>query len=98
MNVGRQQATITSKGQMTVPKVVRDQLGIKAGDRCYVWVREGQMIVVPRNKRLADMAGILGPPPQGAGATVDALTKAARDGASEHVMRSMEHERDADRD
>ncbi|MET0171790.1 MAG: AbrB/MazE/SpoVT family DNA-binding domain-containing protein, partial [Agrobacterium vaccinii] len=33
------QTTITSKGQMTVPKSVREQLDIRPGDKCYVWVR-----------------------------------------------------------
>lgn len=88
-------ATITSKGQMTVPKAVREALNIKPGDKCYVWVRDGEMIVIPRNKSLADLAGILGEPPYGAGATIDDLSKAAMDGATEHVMRSI---RQADSD
>ncbi|MBW9065262.1 AbrB/MazE/SpoVT family DNA-binding domain-containing protein [Rhizobium herbae] len=82
-------ATITSKGQMTVPKAVREALNIKPGDKCYVWVRDGEMIVIPRNKCLADLAGILGEPPYGTGATIDDLSKAAMDGAADHVMRSI---------
>ena len=70
-------ATITSKGQMTVPKAVREALNIKPGDKCYVWVRDGEMIVIPRNKSLADLAGILGEPPYGAGATIDDRSNAA---------------------
>jgi len=88
-------ATITSKGQMTVPKAVRDALNIKPGDKCYVWVRDGEMIVIPRNKSFADLAGILGKPPYGAGATIDDLSEAAAVGASEHVVGSM---RQADAD
>jgi antitoxin PrlF len=82
-------ATITSKGQMTVPKAVREALNIKPGDKCYVWVRDGEMIVIPRNKSFADLAGILGEPPYGAGATIGDLSDAAADGATKHVMRSI---------
>jgi antitoxin PrlF len=88
-------ATITSKGQMTVPKAIREALNIKPGDKCYVWVRDGEMIVVPRNKSLADLAGILGEPPYGAGATIDDLSNAAMDDVAKHVMRST---RQADED
>jgi len=88
-------ATITSKGQMTVPKAVREALNIKPGDKCYVWVRDGEMIVIPRNKSFADLAGILGEPPYGAGAAIGDLSNAAMDGAAEHVMRSI---RQADED
>ncbi len=55
--------TITAKGQMTVPKVLRDQLQIKPGDKCYAWVRGGELIIIPRNKPLGDLAGFLGSPP-----------------------------------
>jgi antitoxin PrlF len=82
------QATITSKGQMTVPKSVRDELNIRPGDKCYVWVSEGQMIVVPRNKSLADLVGILGEPPRGKGATIDDLSAAAIEAAADHVVSS----------
>lgn len=88
-------ATITSKGQMTVPKAVREALNIKPGDKCYVWVRDGEMIVIPRNKSLADLAGILGEPPYGAGATIDDLSNAAMDDVAKHVMRAT---RQADED
>jgi AbrB family looped-hinge helix DNA binding protein len=59
------QATVTSKGQITIPKEVRDELGIETGTR--VWfVRTPQgYLMVPRNKRLMDLRGALkydGPP------------------------------------
>ncbi|WP_306934131.1 AbrB/MazE/SpoVT family DNA-binding domain-containing protein [Agrobacterium larrymoorei] len=67
------QTTITSKGQMTVPKNVRDELELKPGDKCYVWVRNGEMIVVPRNKSFNDLAGLLGAPPNGKRLTIEEL-------------------------
>ncbi len=80
------QATITSKGQMTVPKSVRDALNIQPGDKCYVWVSDGQMIVVPRNKSLVDLVGILGEPSRGKGATIEDLSAAAIEAATDHVV------------
>lgn len=55
--------TITSKGQMTVPKAIRDQLGMKPGDKCYAWVRDGELIIVPRNKPLAGLVTVMGEAP-----------------------------------
>ena len=61
---------MTSKGQLTIPKDVREQLGLATGTRFYVTVRDGEVVAIPKNKRLADLAGFLGKPPAGAGATL----------------------------
>lgn len=51
--------TLTSKGQMTLPKDVRDDLGLKPGDKLDV-IKEGNKYVLrPRNIRAADLYGIL---------------------------------------
>ena len=68
--------TMTSKGQLTIPKDVRDELGIAPGTRFFVTVRNGQVVALPKNRRIADLAGILGKPPKGAGATLDDLDEA----------------------
>jgi len=68
--------TLTSKGQLTIPKDVRDELGIGAGTRLFVTVRNGQVVALPKNKRIADLAGILGKPPKGSGATLDEIDEA----------------------
>ena len=39
-------ATVTYKGQITLPKTVREQLGVQAGDRVSFREIEGGMIVV----------------------------------------------------
>ncbi|WP_160011343.1 AbrB/MazE/SpoVT family DNA-binding domain-containing protein [Rhizobium sp. 18055] len=57
--------TITSKGQLTIPKDLRDQLNVKAGDKCYAWVRNGELIMIPRNKPLSELSDVLGPSPAG---------------------------------
>jgi antitoxin PrlF len=47
---------VTSKGQVTIPKVVRDALGIKAGDEVIFRV-EGDRAVLARTPDLLDLAG-----------------------------------------
>ena len=49
-------AKMTSKGQVTVPKVVRDALGIEAGDEVVFRV-EGRRAVLARTPDFLDLAG-----------------------------------------
>jgi AbrB family looped-hinge helix DNA binding protein len=49
-------ATVTSKGQVTIPKVVREALGIKAGDEVVFRV-EGDRAVLARTPDFLDLAG-----------------------------------------
>lgn len=49
-------AKVTSKGQVTVPKVVRDALGIKEGDEVVFRV-EGNRAVLARTPDFLDLAG-----------------------------------------
>ena len=53
-------ATVTSKGQTTIPKEIRDQLGIKAGDRItFTLMPDGTMIVRAKTRSILDLAGRL---------------------------------------
>jgi antitoxin PrlF len=53
-------ATLTSKGQTTIPKRIRDSLGMKAGDRMsFTLMPDGVVVMRVKNKRVADLAGIL---------------------------------------
>jgi antitoxin PrlF len=57
-------ATITSKGQTTIPKDVRDRLNLKPGDRLdFVFDEDGSLRVVPLNVSLDNLKSIL-PLPQ----------------------------------
>jgi antitoxin PrlF len=51
-------AKITSKGQVTVPKAVRDALGIKEGDEVVFRV-EGTRAVLARTPDFLDLAGTI---------------------------------------
>lgn len=64
-------AKMTSKGQLTIPKEVRDELNLAAGTRLYITVRDGELVARPKNRSIADLVGMLGAPTEGAGATLE---------------------------
>lgn len=67
---------MTTKGQTTVPKEVREVLGLGEGTQVEWLVEDGKVSVKPRKLRAADLAGILGRPPAGAGMTVEEMDEA----------------------
>ncbi len=71
-------ATITSKGQTTIPKSVRERLRLKAGDRVeFVVQDDGTALMVPSTVRVADLEGILPAPKQAV--SVEAMNRAIRE-------------------
>ena len=53
-------ATLTSKGQTTIPKEIRDSLAMKAGDRMtFTLMPDGTVVMRVKSKRVADLAGVL---------------------------------------
>ncbi|KQZ92209.1 regulator [Rhizobium sp. Root564] len=51
--------TMTSKGQTTVPAEVRELLNLKSGDKLRYVVKNGTVILKAKNKKAADLAGVL---------------------------------------
>ena len=76
-------ATMTSKGQLTIPKEVRDALNLETGTRLYVTVSNGEIVARPRNKKLADLAGILGRPPSGETLSIEDMNEAVMEAVAE---------------
>lgn len=56
-------AKTTSKGQVTIPKAVRDALGIEAGDEVLFRVIEGHAVMA-RTPDFLDLAGAVDVPPE----------------------------------
>ncbi len=54
-------AKVSSKGQVTVPKVIRDALGIKEGDQVVFRV-EGNRAVLARTADFLELAGTISVP------------------------------------
>jgi antitoxin PrlF len=53
-------ATLTSKGQTTIPKVIRDSLGIKPGDRMtFTQMPDGTVLMRVKTKSIMELAGRL---------------------------------------
>lgn len=53
-------ATLTSKGQTTIPKEIRDSLGMKPGDRMtFTLMADGTVIMRVKNKSIMELAGML---------------------------------------
>ena len=73
-------ARLTSKGQVTVPKPVRDALGLAKGDQV-VFRIEGRRATLARTADLLELAGVVSVPAAKRGASwadVRARTRATR--------------------
>jgi antitoxin PrlF len=80
---------ITSKGQTTVPKEVRDFLGLGEGAQVEWVLDDGKATVKPKPRvRAIDLAGMLGKPPKGAGATLKDFDDAIAQGIIERFERA----------
>ena len=56
-------ATLTSKGQITIPASVRMALGLEAGSRVeFVQISKGQYTIIPATSPVVALKGILGKP------------------------------------
>jgi AbrB family looped-hinge helix DNA binding protein len=72
-------AKITSKGQVTIPKAVRDALGVDTGDRLAFRIQEdGTVLVEAETGDLLALAGRL--KPRRRGITLDDMDAAIRRG------------------
>jgi antitoxin PrlF len=54
------EATLTSKGQTTIPKAIRDSLSMKTGDRMtFTLMPDGTVVMRVKTKSVAELAGVL---------------------------------------
>ena len=59
------EATLSSKGQVTIPKEIREALNLRPGEQLIYSIIDGEVILTPKNIDLKDLAGYLGSPPNG---------------------------------
>ncbi len=80
-------ATMTTKGQITVPKEIRDALRLKPGDRVdFVLGKDGSATLRPATRSIMDLCGILkydGPP-----ITVEQMNEGVAKAVAERFRRS----------
>ena len=56
-------ATLTSKGQMTLPKSVRERMGLDSGDRVeFVEVTDGVFNIVAATRDVRELRGMISKP------------------------------------
>ena len=52
--------TMTIKGQVTVPREIRERLGLKSGDKMvFTMLSDGTVVMRPKIRKLIDLAGSL---------------------------------------
>jgi AbrB family looped-hinge helix DNA binding protein len=74
-------ATVTSKGQITIPKSVRDLLGLRPGDRVeFRTTEQGTVVLEPLTVDIRSLKGCLKTTRKGV--TVEAMDEAIRKGGS----------------
>lgn len=74
------EATLTSKGQLTIPKPVRDQLRLHPGDRLEFLVQEnGHVEMIPKRSPMTALKRMV--PPPVAGVTLEDMEQAIAAGA-----------------
>ena len=56
------QSTITSKGQVTIPKAIRDALSLQTGDKI-AFVVQGDDVSISKSPDLLELAGSVKVPP-----------------------------------
>lgn len=81
-------ATMTTKGQITIPKEIRDALRLKPGERVdFRLEADGTVRLLPARVTLESLIGIL--KPNGIHATIEEISQAIRN-KGKHVMGERE--------
>jgi antitoxin PrlF len=79
-------ATLTTKGQITLPKQVRDTLGLDVGDRIdFVMQPDGHYAVVPIKASIKSLKGCI--PKPGKPVSVDEMNAAIKNRAAARAMK-----------
>jgi antitoxin PrlF len=79
-------ATITSKGQITLPKPLRDKLNLATGDRIdFVEAADGRFTLVPIKRSIKSLQGCIARPKTPL--TIEAMKIAIRQGAARTTKR-----------
>ena len=80
------QSAITVKGQATIPKPIRDHLGLKAGDRVKFFIHSDGSVVLLPSRPISALRGIL-KKPRRKPVTIDEMREAVLASASEGFPR-----------
>jgi len=82
------EATVTDKGQVTIPLEVRERLRLRAGRKIqFVFENDGRVVIRQMETRLSDLAGFLGKPKRSA--TLEEMDEAIRQAAVDRYLRAV---------
>jgi AbrB family looped-hinge helix DNA binding protein len=86
------EATVTGKGQITLPKEVRERLRLRDGGKVRFTFEDGDRIVVTNGgPRLSDLFGILGKPPRSL--TLEEMDEVIQQAAVDRYLRAVGRKR-----
>lgn len=81
-------ATVTSKGQITIPAEVRKSLSVQPGDKIdIVEVEKGQYVLTAKTKSIRDLRGCV--PKLDYVPTIEQMNEAVMDAVAESYLRSV---------
>ena len=70
-------STVTQKGQVTTPKMVRDNLHLVTGDRIeFVFNDRGEVVIKPVTRKVAEVAGLLSKYKKSCPVSIEAMNQA----------------------
>lgn len=82
--------TLSPKGQITLPKEMREELGLRPGDTLVYTVVDQQLVITPKSIDFNDLAGLLGDPPGGRASLEEIDDTVAREAGAQTVGRTLE--------
>src|SRR5262249_44865218 len=84
-NGGSVESAITSKGQATIPKAIRDHLRLKPGDRVKFFIHpDGSVVMLPKLSA-SELRGMV--KPRRRPVTIEQIAEAAATGAADRRVR-----------
>lgn len=85
-------STVTSKGQVTIPKAIRERIGVGPHDRVN-WIVEGDSVKVIRRESVVQRtAGMMRSPDGTSYATAEEMRTAAEEAIAADAFRRMTNE------
>lgn len=81
------QSAVTIKGQATIPKPIRDHLGLKPGDKVKFFIHPDGSVVLLPTRPISSLRGILKDPKRKP-VTIEEMREAVVAGANERFRRS----------
>jgi antitoxin PrlF len=83
---------VSRNGQTTLPKELRERLGVRHGGQLHATLEDGNRVTVtPMSSSIQDLFGILGKPPRSA--TLEQMDEAVRQGAVDRYLRAIGRKR-----